>query len=49
MLGALLRCRAGRCAEVIKFALRIVQLAADNLQTHDERVNVDTGCCRNSI
>ena len=35
MLGALLRCRAGlanRCAEVIKFALRIVQLATDNLQ-----------------
>src|SRR6516162_8246226 len=52
MLGALLRCRAGlanRCAEVIKFALRIVQLATDNLQTHDERVNVDTGCCRYSI
>jgi len=42
MLGALLRCRAdlaNRCAEVIKFALRIVQLATDNLQTHDERVN----------
>jgi len=52
MLGALLRCRAGlanRCAELIKFALRIVQLATDNLQTHDQRVNVDTGCCRNSI
>src|SRR5215472_8497608 len=52
MLGALLRCRAGlanRCAELIKFALRIVQLATDNLQTYDERVNVDTGCCRNSI
>ena len=52
MLGALLRCRGGladRCAELIKFALRIVQLATDNLQTHDERVNVDTGCCRNSI
>src|SRR5262249_24204488 len=52
MLGALLRCRAvlaKRCAELIQFALRIVQLATDNLQTHDERVNVDTGCCRNSI
>jgi len=35
MLGALLRCRAGlanRRAELIKFALRIVQLATDNLQ-----------------
>jgi hypothetical protein len=52
MLGALLRCRAGlanRCAELIQFALRIVQLATDNLETYDERVNVDTGCCRNSI
>src|SRR5215467_11453647 len=52
MLGALLRCRAGlanRGAELIQFALRIVQLATDNLQTYDERVNVDTGCCRNSI
>jgi hypothetical protein len=28
-------------AELIKFALRIIQLAIDNLQTHDERVNVD--------
>ena len=43
MLGALLR------AELIKFVLGIVQLAIDDLQTHDERVNVDTGCCRNSI
>ena len=37
-LGSLLRCRAGlanRCAELIKFALRTVQLAIDNLQTHD--------------
>ena len=51
-LGSLLRCRAGlanRCAELIKFALGTVQLATDNLQTHDERVNMDTGCCRNSI
>ena len=52
MLGALLRRRGGladRCAELIKFVLGIVQLAIDDLQTHDERANVDTSCCRNSI
>src|SRR6516225_1250744 len=39
MLGALLRCRGGladRCAELIKFVLGIVQLAIDDLQTHDD-------------
>jgi len=52
MLGTLLRCcasLANRRAELIKFALRIIQLTIDNLQTHDERVNMDTGCFRNSI
>ena len=36
-------------AELIKFAIRMIQLAIDNLQTHDERVNVDTRCFCNSI
>jgi hypothetical protein len=30
-------------------ALGSIRLAIDNLQTHDERVDVDTGCLRNSI
>ena len=43
MLGALLRYRTGLAnggVQLIKFALCNVQLAIDNLQTHDERVNV---------
>ena len=51
MPGAFLRCHAGLAnggAELVKFAFCTIQLTIDNLQTHDERVNMDTGCFRNS-
>ena len=46
MLGAGL---ANGGAEFIMLALCTIQLAIDNLQAHDERVDVDTGRFRNSI
>jgi hypothetical protein len=52
MLGASVRCHIGlanSAAELIKLPLCANQLAIDNLQTHDERVDVNTGCLRNSI
>jgi hypothetical protein len=52
MLAASLRCHPGLAnsgAELIKLALCTNRLAIDNLQTHDERVDVNTGCLRNSI
>jgi hypothetical protein len=52
MLGVFFRCPAGFAnggAELVKFALCTIQLAINNLQTHDEWVNVDTSCVRNSI
>jgi hypothetical protein len=52
ILGALLRCRAGLTnngAEFIESAFFIVEIAIDNLQTHNERTQVDTRCYDNSI
>ena len=52
MLGALAQRHIGLangCAELIELVLRIAQLAIDNPNAHDQRMNVDAGCLRNSI
>jgi len=52
MLGTLLRCRAGlanRCAELIEFALRTVQLAIDNLQTRSGGIGLRLGGLSGSV